>query len=133
MYAWFTWFHAAMYFSMQVLVQLSSLLDRDLPGFGTHFSKQFSWSFYPHVSMRCPVRVAKLLVAKGWECKRSGSQDIRGRQAGKTNLDKHSSIGKVALRHHLLHDSFFDRLGIHCIENFGFIGEGSWSRRGGRL
>jgi hypothetical protein len=46
MYAALTWFHAAMYFSMQVLVQLSSLLDRDLPGFGTHFSKQFSWSFY---------------------------------------------------------------------------------------
>lgn len=46
MYAEFTWFHAAMYFSMHDLVQLSSLLERDFPGLGTHFSKQFSWSFW---------------------------------------------------------------------------------------
>jgi len=39
-----TLFHDAMYFSMQSLAQLSSLLDRLDPAFGTHFSKQCSFA-----------------------------------------------------------------------------------------
>jgi hypothetical protein len=35
-----TLFHAAMYFSMQLVVQVCSPLDNEVPGFGTHFSKQ---------------------------------------------------------------------------------------------
>lgn len=45
MYAALTWFQAAMYFSMQDVMQVCSLLESELPGLGTHFSKQFSWSF----------------------------------------------------------------------------------------
>jgi hypothetical protein len=39
-------FQAAMYFSMQLVMQVDSPLDREVPGLGTHFSKQVSWSFY---------------------------------------------------------------------------------------
>jgi hypothetical protein len=38
-------FQAAMYFSMQPVMQVVSPLDREVPGLGTHFSKQVSWSF----------------------------------------------------------------------------------------
>jgi hypothetical protein len=38
-------FQAAIYFSMQLVMQVVSLLEREDPGLGTHFSKQFSWSF----------------------------------------------------------------------------------------
>jgi hypothetical protein len=41
-----TWFHACMYFSMHVVTHVCSPLDRDAPGLGTHFSKQFSWIFW---------------------------------------------------------------------------------------
>lgn len=47
-----TWFHAAMYFSMQVVTQDSSLLEREVPGFMMHFSKQFVWTFCRVVSFR---------------------------------------------------------------------------------
>jgi hypothetical protein len=46
MYAALTWFQAAMYFSMHDVMHVCSLLEREVPGLGTHFSKQFSWSFY---------------------------------------------------------------------------------------
>jgi hypothetical protein len=39
-------FQAAMYFSMQLVMQVVSPLDKEVPGLGTHFSKQVSWSFY---------------------------------------------------------------------------------------
>jgi hypothetical protein len=35
-------FQAAMYFSMQLVIQVVSPLDREVPGLGTHFSKQVS-------------------------------------------------------------------------------------------
>jgi hypothetical protein len=43
MYAELTWFQAAMYFSMHVVMQVVSPEEREVPGLGTHFSKQFSW------------------------------------------------------------------------------------------
>jgi hypothetical protein len=42
MYAELMWFHAAMYFPMQFVMQVCSPLDSDAPGLGTHFSKQLS-------------------------------------------------------------------------------------------
>lgn len=45
MYAELTWFQADMYFSMQFVKQVCSPLDREEPGLGTHFSKQFSFIF----------------------------------------------------------------------------------------
>jgi hypothetical protein len=40
-----TWFQAAMYFSMHWVTQLDSLPETEPPGFGMHFSKQFSLIF----------------------------------------------------------------------------------------
>ena len=51
-----TLFQAAMYFSMQFVMHVCSLLDREAPGFGTQRSKQASWSFW------C-LRVSALSVA----------------------------------------------------------------------
>jgi hypothetical protein len=45
MYAELTWFQAAMYFSMQEVMHCCSPLESDVPGLGTHLSKQLSWSF----------------------------------------------------------------------------------------
>lgn len=45
MYAWFTWFHADMYFSMHEVKHVCSPLETDDPGFGRHFSKQTSFIF----------------------------------------------------------------------------------------
>jgi hypothetical protein len=44
-YSRLTVFHAAMYFSMQYLTQLTSFRDKLAPGLGTHFSKQISLMF----------------------------------------------------------------------------------------
>lgn len=46
MYAELTWFQAAMYFSMHIVMQVVSPEERDVPGLGTHFSKQLSWSLW---------------------------------------------------------------------------------------
>ena len=46
MYVVLTWFHADMYFSMHWVKQACSPLDREEPGFGTHFWKQCSLIFY---------------------------------------------------------------------------------------
>jgi hypothetical protein len=40
-----TWFHAAMYFSMHCVTHVLSPLEMEVPGFGTHFAKQFSLIF----------------------------------------------------------------------------------------
>lgn len=45
MYEVLTWFHADMYFSMHWVKQVCSPLDREEPGFGTHFWKQCSLIF----------------------------------------------------------------------------------------
>lgn len=46
MYCLLTVFHAAMYFSIQLVKQLSSPFERFPPGFGTQRSKQCSLIFY---------------------------------------------------------------------------------------
>ena len=35
-----------MYFSMQFVTQVDSVLEREVPGLGTHFSKQLDLRFY---------------------------------------------------------------------------------------
>jgi hypothetical protein len=50
-YCLLTVFHALMYFSMQLLKQPSSPLDRLVPGLGTQRSKQCSLSFWMLVRM----------------------------------------------------------------------------------
>lgn len=45
MYVELTWFHAAMYFSMHCFMHVCSPLEREVPGFGMHFSKHFSLIF----------------------------------------------------------------------------------------
>jgi len=45
MYCLLTVFHAAIYFSMQLVMQDSSVFDRLDPGFGTQRSKQCSLIF----------------------------------------------------------------------------------------
>lgn len=45
MYVELTRFHAAMYFSMQPVTHVSSELESEDPGLGTHFSKQVDLRF----------------------------------------------------------------------------------------
>lgn len=52
MYVELTWFHADMYFSMHWVKQVLSPLDKEDPGLGTHFSKQWPLIFYGRVSQR---------------------------------------------------------------------------------
>ena len=49
MYVVLTWFHADMYFSMHWVKHACSPLDREEPGFGTHFWKQCSLIFCTRV------------------------------------------------------------------------------------
>lgn len=94
-----TWFHAAMYFSMQDVTQASSLLEREVPGFRMHFSKQFVWTFCGVVS----------LGGSSWS-------EVAGEGGLGTHLDQSTGIGKVGLLEDLLHDSPLDgfRVRRHC-------------------
>lgn len=87
-------FQAAMYFSMQLVMQVDSLLDREVPGLGTHFSKQVSWSFYYKAVVSLSLVAKRAIVT--W-----------------TYLNQSAGIDKVSLLLDLLDDSSLDLCGIH--------------------
>lgn len=87
-------FQAAMYFSIQLVMQVDSPLDREVPGLGTHFSKQVSWSFY-YKTVVSISSVAKRAIVT-W-----------------TYLDQSAGIDEVGLLLDLLDDSSLDLCGIH--------------------
>lgn len=95
MYAALTMFQAAMYFSMQLVMQVVSPLDREVPGLGTHFSKQVSWSF-------CH---GPLLVLR----RRSGIVKW-------ADLNESAGVNQVGLLLDLLDDSSLDLCGIHVCD-----------------
>lgn len=60
-----TWFQAAMYFSMHLLKQACSPLDREGPGLGTHFVKHSSFKFCSvgqQTTMSCLHSLARAIV-----------------------------------------------------------------------
>lgn len=91
-----------MYFSIHDVAHDCSLLDMEPPGLGTHFSKQFSCSFYPGKLSSADLQ------ATGAHC------------SPEAHLDENARIGDVGLAEDLLHDSILDLLRVH---GFGYAPE----------
>jgi hypothetical protein len=95
-------FQAAMYFSMQLVMQVDSPLDKEVPGLGTHFSKQVSWSFYHKTVVSLSVVSKRVIVT--W-----------------TYLDQSAGIDEVSLLLDLLDNSSLDLCGIHGCDCIGLL------------
>jgi hypothetical protein len=76
-----------MYFSAHCVTHVDSLLETEAPGFGMHFSKQFSFIFWVH--------------NQSWNL---GKRKSRGEGTSRTNLDELPRIGHVGLGQNLLDD-----------------------------
>lgn len=74
-------------------MQVFSLEEREVPGLGTHFSKQL-----PVIPWK-----KQNMLGTGINCER-----------GARYLDKSTGVGCVGLLESGLHDGFLDTFGIHC-------------------